>query len=58
MLPFYFRRQAHCTIKLVELVIPPELTPMVVVPTPLVVARPAALGALAMVATEAEDELQ
>ncbi len=48
----------YCTVKLVELVIPPELAPMVVVPTPAVVAKPAVLGALAMVATEACDELQ
>lgn len=48
----------YCTFKLVEEVIPPELAPMVVVPTPVVVARPAVLGALAMVATEADDELQ
>jgi hypothetical protein len=34
------------------------LAPMVVVPTPTVVAKPAVLGALAMVATEADDELQ
>ena len=58
MLPFYFRCQVHCTFKLVELVIPPELAPIVVAPTPAVVARPAVLGALAMVATEACDELQ
>lgn len=48
----------YCTVKLVELVMPPELAPMVVLPTPAVVARPAVLGALAMVATEACDELQ
>jgi len=40
------------------LVIPPELAPMVVLPTPAVLANPAVLGALAMVATEADDELQ
>ena len=48
----------YCTVKLVELVTPPELAPMVVLPTPTVVAKPAVLGALAMVATEACDELQ
>jgi len=48
----------YCTVRLVELVMPPELAPMVVLPTPAAVARPAVLGALAMVATEADDELQ
>lgn len=37
---------------------PPELAPITVLPTPLVEASPAMLGALAIVATEACDELQ
>ena len=37
---------------------PPELAPMVLVPAALQLARPATLGALAMVATGAEVELQ
>ena len=49
---------AYCTVKLAEEVMPPELAPIVVVPTPAVVARPAVLGALAIVATDACDELQ
>ena len=49
---------AYCTVKLVEEVMPPELAPIAVVPTPAVVARPAVLGALAIVATDACDELQ
>ncbi len=43
---------------MVEAVTPPELPPIVAVPVPLVVAKPATLGAFAMVATPAEDELQ
>ena len=43
---------------MVEAVTPPELPPIVVVPVALVVAKPATLGAFAMVATPAEDELQ
>ena len=43
---------------MVELVTPPELAPIVVVPIPLAVANPAMLGAFAMVATLEEDELQ
>lgn len=43
---------------LVEAVVPPELAPITVVPTPAVVANPAVLGALAIVATDADDELQ
>src|SRR5207249_717901 len=42
----------------VELVTPPELAPIVVVPIPLAVANPAMLGAFAMVATLEEAELQ
>lgn len=37
---------------------PPELAPIVAVPAALQFARPATLGALAMVATGADDELQ
>ena len=40
------------------MLIPPELAPMTVVPTPAVVAKPGALGALAIVATDDTDELQ
>lgn len=43
---------------MVEEVTPPVFAPMAVLPTPLVVARPAPLGPLAMVATLEEDELQ
>jgi len=39
-------------------VVPPELAPIVAVPAALQFARPATLGALAMVATGADDELQ
>src|SRR5207249_8608810 len=42
----------------VELMTPPELAPIVVVPIPLAVANPAMLGAFAIVATLEEDELQ
>ena len=44
--------------RLVDAVTPPELPPIPVVPTPHVVANPATLGAFAIVATLAEDELQ
>lgn len=43
---------------MVEEVTPPVFAPMAVLPTPLVVARPAPFGPLAMVATLEEDELQ
>jgi hypothetical protein len=42
----------------VDAVTPPELPPILVLPTPLVVANPAKVGAFAIVATLAEDELQ
>jgi hypothetical protein len=42
----------------VEAVTPLAFAPIDVVPTPRVVATPATLGAFAMVATLAEDELQ
>ena len=41
-----------------ELVVPLEFTPMVVVPGDVVVARPATLGLLAIVAMLAAEELQ
>ena len=41
-----------------EPVTPPELAPMLLVPAATQFATPATLGALAMVATDAEDELQ
>ena len=43
---------------MVELVTLFEFAPMTVVPTPVVVATPATLGALAMLATLATDELK
>jgi hypothetical protein len=48
----------YCTVKAAELVVPPEFAPMVVVPGALQFANPATLGALAMVATDADEELQ
>ena len=48
----------YCTVSVVELVTLFEFTPMTVVPTPFVVATPATLGAFAMVATLATDELK
>lgn len=42
----------------VELVVPPEFAPMTVLPGAAVVATPAILGAFAMVATLATEELQ
>ena len=48
----------YCTVSTAEPVTPPELAPIVLVPAALQFARPATLGALAMVATGAEDELQ
>jgi len=51
---------AYWTVKVagVTAVTPPEVAPMLVVPTPVVVAKPAPLGPFAMVATVDEDELQ
>jgi len=46
------------TVIVVELVTPPELAPIVVVPIPLAVANPPTLGAFAIVATLEEVELQ
>ena len=46
------------TVMAVDAVTPPELPPILVLPTPLVVANPAKVGAFAIVATLAEDELQ
>ena len=51
-------RRRYCTVSTAEAVTPPELAPMVLVPAALQFARPATLGALAMVATGAADELQ
>jgi len=48
----------YCTVRTAEPLTPPELAPMVLVPAALQLARPATLGALAMVATGAEVELQ
>ena len=53
------RRNAfYCTVSVVDPVIPPELAPMLVVPVAIQFAWPPTLGALAMVATVACDELQ
>jgi len=52
------RFECYCTVNEVEVVIPFAFAPIVVVPTPLVVATPATLGAFAIVATLAEDELK
>lgn len=49
---------AHCTVNVAEDVTPPEFPPIVAVPEPLAVANPATLGAFAIVATLADDELQ
>ena len=54
----YRGRKAYCTVSVVELVTLFEFAPMTVVPTPFVVATPATLGAFAMVATLAIDELK
>jgi len=48
----------YCTVNVAEFVIPPEFPPIVAVPEPLAVANPATLGAFAIVATLAEEELQ
>ena len=48
----------YCTVNTAEPVVPPALAPIVVWPAALQVARPPTLGAFAIVATLAEDELQ
>jgi hypothetical protein len=48
----------HCTVNVAEFVTPPEFPPITAVPEPLAVANPATLGAFAIVATLADDELQ
>ena len=48
----------YCTLSTAEPVIPPELAPMVLVPVAIQFANPATLGAFAIVAIGAEDELQ
>ena len=48
----------HCTVNVAEFVTPPEFPPIVAVPEPLAVANPPMLGAFAIVATLAEEELQ
>jgi hypothetical protein len=52
------RQAAYCTVSVSEDVTPPEFPPITAVPDPWAVANPATLGAFAMVATVAEDELQ
>ena len=54
----FFLHASYCTVNVADPVVPRELAPMVVVPAALHCAMPATLGALAMVATEADDELQ
>jgi len=49
---------AYCTVNEVEAVTPFEFAPIVVVPAPVVEATPATLGAFAIVATLAEEELK
>jgi len=51
-------RRTYCTVSTAEPVTPPEFAPIVVVPALLQVASAATLGALAIVATLADDELQ
>ncbi len=48
----------YCTVSVVDPVVPPELAPMIVVPAAMQLAWPPTLGAFAMVATVACDELQ
>jgi hypothetical protein len=48
----------YCTVSTVDPVVPPELAPMIVVPAAMQLAWPPTLGAFAMVATVACDELQ
>ena len=52
------RKAFYCTVNPVELVIPPEFAVMLAFPAALQCARPATLGAFAMVATLALEELQ
>lgn len=53
-----FRSRSQCTVNTVELVVPPEFAPIVELPAALRVAKPPTLGAFAIVATLADDELQ
>jgi hypothetical protein len=53
-----FQDRLYCTVSVVDPAMPPELAPMAVVPAAIQLALPATLGALAMVATDACDELQ
>jgi len=48
----------YCTVNTVEPVVPPEFAPIVVVPAAIQFAAPATLGAFAIVATVACEELQ
>lgn len=48
----------YCTVSCAEPLVPPELAPIVLMPAAMQFAAPATLGAFAMVATGAEDELQ
>ena len=52
------RSLIYCTVSTAELVVPPELAPIVLVPVAIHFANPATLGAFAICATGAEDELQ
>jgi len=52
------KKPYYSTVSVVDPVVPPELVPMVVVPAEIQVAPPATLGAFAIVAMLACDELQ
>jgi|ERR1051326_313322 hypothetical protein len=56
--PAYGQRETYCTVSVPDPVVPPELAPMTVVPAAKQLARPAAFGPLAIVATLATEELQ
>lgn len=56
--PSIAHRGRYCTVRTADPVTPPELAPIVLVPAALQFATPDTLGALAIVATAAEDELQ
>jgi len=51
-------RSPYCTVSPVDPVMPPEFAVMFVLPAALQLARPAKLGAFAIVATLEDDELQ
>lgn len=51
-------KTCYCTVKVADPVVPWEFAPMIAVPADWQFATPATLGALAMVATGPDDELQ